>query len=204
MKKCEICDRDTRKVWQEARLAYDGAWFLGELNPYPGPFPAGDGRGVEVPHTTPAWRAVFALPFPEAIQFDVEQARFRHIFTCGDPLCMFRAKHHGMPGAVYQQPIRRTESSGVDELLGEILVEAVRRGVAEVRVHPKTFYRIAYETGARVTEDPRVRCSVAAFIDVPLPGPSACRIISDPDVAVVDHLYWPTTGPATARDGGRG
>jgi len=101
--KCEICDRDVREIWRRARRSYDGAWFQGLPNPFPGPFPAGEGRRWEVLHVPLAVRAVLALP----MQYDVANALIYRVYTCGDDVCVFRAKANGVPGAVYRQPARR-------------------------------------------------------------------------------------------------
>lgn len=103
--KCEICDRDVRHVYRAARALYDGARFQGLP-----PLPDGDGRGAEVLHVPLGWRAVFTLPFAESREYDTASALLYRIYTCGDEVCMFRARANGVPGAVYQQPIRRTAS----------------------------------------------------------------------------------------------
>lgn len=92
--RCEICDRDPRRVYRESTRYYAGV--------------PGDGRGWEVLHVPMAVRAVFALPFVESMQYDLESALIYRVYTCGDDVCMFRAKANGVPGAMYQQPARRS------------------------------------------------------------------------------------------------
>lgn len=96
--KCEICDRDPRHVHRAARRYL----FQGLPNPYPGPCPEGDGRGWVVPFCPPTPLPLFDLLTP----WDGPWT-FWTIRTCGDEVCIWRARHHGVPGAVYQQPARR-------------------------------------------------------------------------------------------------
>lgn len=100
---CEICDRDPRDVCRDAwrhYLLYGGAVFQGRPNPYPGPLPAGDAKGWSVVFN-PARRFFRHGPgnsFSQIKDYDLSRGVSYAIYTCGDAICMFRARIHGVPG----------------------------------------------------------------------------------------------------------
>jgi len=76
---CEICDRDPRKVNAHHHARGDGhGWCVGYR-----------------PYRPLLFALVMSMPtsWPKAFR----------IFTCGDEICVWRAQHHGVPGATYKQ-----------------------------------------------------------------------------------------------------
>jgi hypothetical protein len=97
--RCEICDRDSRAVHNAAEHYYEGAWCNGMPNPYPGPLPNGDGWG---------WIVRFSPWMPVLVAVAVADPSSMTTFmimTCGDEVCRFRARHHGVPGRLYERPV---------------------------------------------------------------------------------------------------
>lgn len=78
----------------------------------------------------------------------------------------------------------------VPDLLDEITRETSRTGATEVRVHPRTFTRIAKETMASVKYDDSDRTRRMMHIALLSPRPHVL-IRPDPACTVEDHLYFP-------------
>lgn len=79
--KCEICDRDPRIVFE----------MRGRFEPI-----AGSGKGWSVPFMPPMPESF--LDFPAKIPCTLVGYV---IDTCGTAVCMWRARHHGVPGYAY-------------------------------------------------------------------------------------------------------
>jgi len=55
----------------------------------------GGGRG---------WVVIYRPGCARVADFDAATMKAWRIYTCGDAVCMWRARHHGVPGARYDAP----------------------------------------------------------------------------------------------------
>ncbi len=88
---CEICGRDPKSAMEYEIQWYDGAWFNGIPNPFPGPIPIGYGDG---------WWVLRKLNAPALLSDALDDNRWMKtykVFTCGYPVCVSRAWNHGTP-----------------------------------------------------------------------------------------------------------
>ena len=89
--RCEICDRDPVRV-QRATERYDSLSHPAGIR--------GSGRGWNVPFMPgrQPWIRFDAAPLDMGCTLKAYA-----IHTCGDPVCIFRARRHGIPGRAYDE-----------------------------------------------------------------------------------------------------
>lgn len=110
---CEVCGRDSELVARAALRSYQelgGAMmFPGMPNPFPGPLPQGEGWGwCVVFDPARRWFAGPGASFLFAGARQLHDLTYYRILTCGEPMCIWRARAMGVPG--------KFQAAGVPEI----------------------------------------------------------------------------------------